>query len=285
MPITFPVKGISVFKDHYYNLGWTETIYLTNTTSLQKCSDDLKELNALRVQLLGAGITLDYTSVSQDSDKQLGDVVATEGLKPTSVAPFVYNKDYSGENADFGWSAVLCRASADSQYHRQLWLSGAPDSVQLDDQGKITDPNWVAAWKKWKLTLIDTRFGIKAFSKDLTDSPIRDIVGVGVGAGGDGQFIFKINHGYSVGDKIFVHGVHGDPNDKRPHGEYQVKKVVDAQTVTVTKYDATMFNYTKGGYARIRFVRVFPIDDVINRSIRKKSRGRPLFLQRGRSRA
>lgn len=285
--LPYPVKALSVFRDKLYNVGWTESVYIATATDLKDAMTKLRQLETQRVTLLGAGVVHEYSSVSQDSDQLLGDVVAMDGLQSKGEGDQdYYNDDYAVLNTDFAWTAVLLRASAQQQYHRSVWLSGAPDDLTHDEDGRVTDKKWTANLQLYINVLKNGNFGIKAWSKDTTVSPLKTILNVDQA----GNINVSEAVGLAVGDAVFVHAVHGTPRELRPHGQYQIKTIAAATApatgsiITFTNYTpGATWQYLKGGYMRKRVQTVAIIDDAFQRAIKKKSRGRPLFLERGRS--
>jgi hypothetical protein len=280
MPLPYPVKALSVFHDKLYNVGWTESIYILNANDLDQAMVTLRQLETARVFMLGTGVAHEYSSVSQDSVFLLGDVVAKDGLNPNGDGEEIdYNAKFAGKDTDFAWSAVLVRASSSRQYHRSMWLSGAPDDLQLDRDGRIDQQDWLDAFNNWVKILTNGSYGIKVWSKDTTASPIKNITNVAV----NGDITLDNAAGLAVGDLVFVHAVQGAPRSSRPHGQYQIKAI---NGLVVTFQDFTpdaSWKYQAAGYLRKRVQIIAPIDDAFQRQIKKKSRGRPLFLERGRS--
>lgn len=294
MPLPFPVKAIAVFKDQNYAVGWTESMYILGQNTLKQASDAWLELLTRRVQMLGSGILLFYTSVSQDDPTLLGDVAASGGI-PQSVDlkgnPY-YNADYINSATDFAWTAVMCRADSNNLYHRTVWLSGAPDTLTSDPEGKLLDPDWLKKFSKWKDLLTNGGeggiYGMKVWSKDQGISPI---VAVTNADGLTGKVtVVALPAGltaWAVGDLVFVHGIKCKLPRIRPHGQYQIAAIdAVAKTITLQGWLPGLdIGYLKGGYVRKRVPAQVPFTDCVNRSLRKKSRGRPLFLLRGKSRA
>jgi hypothetical protein len=125
------------------HVGWSEIIWLNTTGGdLLAAVETARVLATLRAQLLGPGYQLSVIRASKEGvfrDSRVLQVNYTG--KPGPFSP-------SGEEGDFASSAVLIRMEADDKDRRQMWLSGAPDSLQTINSN-ITDPDWLQKFKKW----------------------------------------------------------------------------------------------------------------------------------------
>jgi hypothetical protein len=298
MPLNFPVIAKAVFKDHAYNTGWTESMYILQQETLEDALTQFYSLMLLRSRLLGAGITIDYMTTSQDDPTLLGDVASNNGIPwqtSTTLGLPYYNPFFSDFESDFAWTDVQCSASSNTLYHRPIWLAGAPDDMQIDRDGKIIDQRWLPDFDRWRAKLAGTPnapsvYGMKVWAKDTVNSPIVPIIGTDNGANEVFTRPGAVVAGHiAAGDLIFIHGVKGTPRTSRPHGEYQVEEVLadTAQRggVKIPNWIGPDFIYNKAGYMRLRKRIVVPFTTVFQRAIRSRKKGRPLFLLRGRSRA
>ena len=291
MALDFPVKGKLVFKDHFGNTGWTEIVYLVGFDDLKTAGDELHELAAKRIDMCPTHVTIDAVSVSQESDRLLGDVYYADAY------PLTFTKDGAeqwpggllGFEPDFSWTAQHVRLNAGTDYHRSIFLSGIPDDMTLDRQGKIINPGWETKFNKWVTRITNGRYGIRAATKSQVDSPISAIKGVDV----TGR-VLTLDQAYTqpINTPIFVHGIkgHADPvgsvpiSQIRPTGRFGIESINGAVVTLKRKPNTTDFIYESGGYVRPIVYKVFAITQAIQGEVRKKSRGRPFDLLRGRSR-
>jgi hypothetical protein len=290
MPLAGPVKGKIVFHDHDYGVGWTETIYVNEVNSLPNAAITLNALVKARVALLANNITVDNVTVSVDSPLQLGDVAygTAYGYVQNKVLANIAPGGFANYEPDFAWTAQLVRLHAGTLYHRSIWLSGVPDNLTLDNIGQITDPQWVQAFQQWVKVITNGNYMLYAASKDAGTSPIYQVVGVSL----DGtQITVAPDLPGPIGQTVFVHGIKGKSNPVgsvplkliRPTGRFGVSLINGAQVTIVRKPNVDSFVYTTGGYMRPVVYQVFGIDSATIGALRKKSRGRPLGLARGRS--
>jgi hypothetical protein len=289
--LPYPVKATAVFEMTERHVGWTEGLYILNQESLKDASARWLALLTRRVQMLGAGVRMIYTTVSQESDRLLGDAYNTDGLIPIinpDKSP-IYNDNFKDNRADYAWSAALTRIHSTDLYHRAFWLAGNPDIAQKTEEGRILLEEWNRVFKIWKAYLTANGaggdFGMRVWAKDEVNSPIAPIIATNVNTHLLGATNVYPAPGLVIGDKVFVHGLQGLPRANRPHGEYQVTgfPVAPANGVIIAAWAPDEYNYEKGGYFRKRVRITVPITDCTLRSVRERKKGRPLFLLRGRS--
>jgi len=170
------VRATLIFKDvtAVRHVGWTETFWLRSTGGdLLAALVDAKGMALFRAALLGPGYMIETVRVSKEGifrDSRIEQTNYTGKLLP--MAP-------ENEVGDFASSAVLIRMEADDKNRRQMWLSGAPDSLQSIDKN-IADPAWMQKFNRWsgEITANWAYFGLtknpatnKAPAKEVNPDP------------------------------------------------------------------------------------------------------------------
>lgn len=175
--------------------------------------------------------------------------------------------------ADLPYSVTLLRAESGPNYRKQIYLSGVPDSVQVDPSPAPLDPDWFKLFLDYQQELV-ANWGFKSQARGLDNLPL---VVLGMTAGPP----ISINipaHGLTNGDVVRV----SNTVPKWPYPGYHTIHVTDANNFTLTDIP-TGFAWLSGGLVTKRAIQIQPYTNVIIIGETHRKRGRPFGSPRGRS--
>jgi len=213
-------------------VGWTESLYLQNGASTEAAITAGVTLARLRCRMLGSGVN--WTEIRASDVDITGDSQAAPGEAPGgSIYNTQFNSDFSGQSslavADLPWSALLVRMTATSLYRRSYQLSGNPDACQQDNEGRITQGTWLAAFSAWRLQINvgADQWSIKSRSKD----PAIPWFPLSAFSAASQLFTTFSAHGYTVGMEIRFRGRGFSP---KPLGTYRIVEVPSTTTFRIS---------------------------------------------------
>jgi hypothetical protein len=259
--------------------GWSETYYSATAATLPGALANLQRLAAARVNLLGAGVTLRYMRVSDDS--VFRDVRSVPGILPLIGAhgPY-YLGTFANSPADFAYSCALVRCQGSSDfYNRSLFLSGIPDLDQDIEHPVPFTAAWLAQFLAFKSLLESGPYGFKVQNRDGAHAEIQ-ITGLAAGI-----FTTAANHGFNVNDQVRIRGFlprSGQNALGNPNGLWRVQATPALNTFALLGYAQLTFVPTTLGRVRKVEYTVSPIITASLTEFTKRNRGRPFGLLRGR---
>jgi hypothetical protein len=264
-----------------HSAGWSETHYSITALTLPGALTNLVALAQLRVNLLGAGVTLRYLRVSDDLVDR--DVRAQAGLTPHVGAhgPY-YLGTWASSPADFAYSAALVRLQGASDFYtRNLFLSGIPDLNQDIEHPSPFTAAWLQQFVDFRNALLSGRYGFKITVRGPAN-PDRQITGLAAGV-----FTTSGNHGFNPNDPVRIRGFRANPGTDslgNPNGTWRVQFAPSPTTFSLLGYAQLTFNPTRLGTVRKIIPDVTPYTNVSTPLFTKRSRGRPFGLLVGRRR-
>lgn len=278
-------RAVFQFKDTTRHT-WTESLYYATTNAeLGTVRTDAAKLLALRMKMMGIGIDIQNTYVSDDSVAR--DSLLVKQPKPASIDPTTWNKDLiegvaKNDTADFPWTTLLFRCESGNVTTKSSFISGVPDGLVYTPNGSaLGNGAFFEAFDKWKKELI-LKWGWKGLITDPTVNPqiaIKSVASVLTLA----TVTTALAHGFQPDDEIKITGA--VTRAGRLNGTYKVKEVPSPTSFKITyndSVDVNNFEYLRNGLAQKRLYGVLPIADVHPRGVTNKKRGGSVGLPRGR---
>lgn len=262
-------------------VGWTEQHYSFSANTLPGALVQLVALANVRINMLGAGVTLRYLRVSDDA--VFRDVRSQPGIVPNVGAhgPY-YLGTFANSPSDFGYAAVLMRCQGQSDFYtRSLFISGTPDLSQDIEHPTPVGAAWLTQSDIYRNTLLNGAYGFKVQNRDNAHQPIQ------ITALAAGVFTTLAPHGLAVNSIVRIRGFRptsGVAGLNNPNGVWRVGAIPSATTFGLLGYTQLAFVPTAFGNVRLVEYTVTKYTSVAIAGFTKKSRGRPFGLLVGRRR-
>lgn len=261
-------------------LGWSESWHIQENDS-KSAIEFAKENVPYRKKLLGSYAHLEGIRVSD---------VAVVGDARTYTGPELFEDTENKVNdvTDPPWSSILCRARAQDNNARQVWIRGVPDNVIKFDQ---VNERWI-----WQDTDYQKLF--KAWASHCTRNPAFLIRGTERNTGATAAIAVRdfictqanqviittaADHSFQVGHQVRL--LHFRARLLRVgRGPYYVLSTNGNREFTVLVPGADIFPLFSPKNARVtrHIIGYFPITELTMERAAKKSTGRAFFVSPGR---
>jgi len=255
--------------------GWGEVAYVEKDTVDQALTVG-KQMVPFRVALLGGG-GLAAATAPRLAEVRVSDIrIQRDSLVEVIPAADGTPVNPIGE-ADNPNLSVLLRIESGSQYRRQWYIRGQPDSLCGKNGIYVSSGFWEALYETWRGQLFTKGFGIYGINKAVPD---WELVINSVDLVATPPTITTVKpHLLADQDEVRILSLPGITGIK---GVYRVQ-VIDANTVRLLGAAGAGI-YRGGGRLTKRQKRVLQFTRAVIMGITKRSTGRPFDAPRGRRR-